>query len=274
LGNSINALSVPCDVILQLAKEQQAAAFGRPFLTDTTHQVVNVRTNTQSIMYKSDYWIEYCSGFVLPMALLSSGHAKRRLHPLGPPRADADDRLPAVWAPRAIQCREADREAWGREDSLPFEHARQLPEDAVDQYLRSLQGTLRRALNSLALFAARSLPLHLICRLVLPQPNINRVSQGYATIAPHSRSTISAHTFRIEVRQMRMPTMEHRKGKLTGHQAADCTVTISKMDGVESSRTITDVSPHVLDGDYKLAVAGESSTSRWRRDKNGWSVLA
>jgi hypothetical protein len=136
------------------------------------------------------------------------------------------------------------------------------------------QSTLRRALNSLALFAARSLPLHLICRLVLPQPNINRVSQGYATIAPHSRSTISAHTFRIEVREMRMPTMEHRKGKLTGHQAADCTVTISKMDGVESSRTITDVSPHVLDGDYKLAVAGESSTSRWRRDKNGWSVLA
>ena len=42
--------------------------------------------------------------------------------------------------------------------------------------------------------------------------------------------------------------MERRKGKLTGHQVADCTVTISKIDGVESSRTITDVSPRVLMG--------------------------
>ena len=47
-------------------------------------------------------------------------------------------------------------------------------------------------------------------------------------------------------------TMERRKGKLTGHKAADCTVTISKMDGVESSRTITDVFPRVPDGDYKF----------------------
>ena len=68
--------------------------------------------------------------------------------------------------------------------------------------------------------------------------------------------------------------MERRQGKLTGHQTADCTVTISKMDGVESSRTINEVSPHVLDGDYKLAVAGESSTSRWRKDKNGWTLLS
>jgi hypothetical protein len=68
--------------------------------------------------------------------------------------------------------------------------------------------------------------------------------------------------------------MERRKGKLTGHQVADCTVTISTIDGVESSRTITDVSPRVPDGDYKLTVAGESSTSRWRRDKNGWILLA
>jgi hypothetical protein len=73
---------------------------------------------------------------------------------------------------------------------------------------------------------------------------------------------------------MRIPTMERRKGKLTGPQAADCTVTISKMDGVESSRSITDVSPRVPDGEYKLTVAGESSTSRWRKDRNGWSVLA
>jgi hypothetical protein len=42
--------------------------------------------------------------------------------------------------------------------------------------------------------------------------------------------------------------MERRKGKLTGHQVADCTVTISKIDGVESSRTITDVSPRILMG--------------------------
>jgi hypothetical protein len=68
--------------------------------------------------------------------------------------------------------------------------------------------------------------------------------------------------------------MERRKGTLTGPQAASCTVTISKIGGVEASRTITEVSPHVLDGDYKLMVAGESSTSRWRRDKNGWTLLA
>jgi hypothetical protein len=37
---------------------------------------------------------------------------------------------------------------------------------------------------------------------------------------------------------MRIPTMERRKGQLTGHQTADCTVTISKMDGVESSRPV------------------------------------
>jgi hypothetical protein len=67
-------------------------------------------------------------------------------------------------------------------------------------------------------------------------------------------------------------TMERRKRKLTGHQAADCTVTISKVDGIESSRTITDVFPRVLDGDYILTVAGESSNSRWRRDRNGWAT--
>jgi hypothetical protein len=67
-------------------------------------------------------------------------------------------------------------------------------------------------------------------------------------------------------------TMERRKGKLTGHKAADCTVTISKMDGVESSRTITDLFPRVPDGDYILTVAGESSNSRWRRDRNGWAT--
>jgi hypothetical protein len=55
---------------------------------------------------------------------------------------------------------------------------------------------------------------------------------------------------------------------------ADCTVTISKRDGAESSRTITGVSPHVLDGDYKLAVSGETPTSRWRKDTNGWTSLA
>jgi hypothetical protein len=68
--------------------------------------------------------------------------------------------------------------------------------------------------------------------------------------------------------------MERRQGKLTGHQAADCIVTISKMDGVECSRSITEVSAHVHEGDYKLAVAGETSTSRWRKDKNGWNMLA
>jgi hypothetical protein len=62
------------------------------------------------------------------------------------------------------------------------------------------------------------------------------------------------------------------QGRLTGHKPADCAVTISKMDGVESSRTITDVSPRVPDGNYTSTVAGESSTSRWSRDKNGWAT--
>jgi hypothetical protein len=75
------------------------------------------------------------------------------------------------------------------------------------------------------------------------------------------------------VAAMRIPTMQRRKGKLTGHQVADCTVTISRMDGVESSRAITDVLPRVPDGDYKLTVAGESSTSRWRKDRDGWALL-
>jgi hypothetical protein len=67
--------------------------------------------------------------------------------------------------------------------------------------------------------------------------------------------------------------MERRKGKLTGHRVADCTVTISKIDGVESSRTIAHIWPRVPDGDYKLTVEGESSASGWRKDKNGWSML-
>jgi hypothetical protein len=66
--------------------------------------------------------------------------------------------------------------------------------------------------------------------------------------------------------------MERRQGKLTGHEAADCIVTISKRDGIETSRTITDVSPRVPDGDYTLTVEGESSPSRWRRDRDGWAT--
>jgi hypothetical protein len=66
--------------------------------------------------------------------------------------------------------------------------------------------------------------------------------------------------------------MERRQGKLTGHKAADCIVTISKMDGIETSRTITDISPRVTDGDYVLTVAGELATSRWTRDRNGWAT--
>jgi hypothetical protein len=38
-------------------------------------------------------------------------------------------------------------------------------------------------------------------------------------------------------------------------------VTISKIEGVESSRMITDVFARVPDGDYILTVAGESSNS-------------
>jgi hypothetical protein len=63
---------------------------------------------------------------------------------------------------------------------------------------------------------------------------------------------------------VRIPTMERRKGKMTGAQAAECTVTISRIDGVESSRTIAHISPRVPDGDYKLTVEGESSPSLWK----------
>jgi hypothetical protein len=68
-------------------------------------------------------------------------------------------------------------------------------------------------------------------------------------------------------------TQPLRKGRLIGPQDADCTVTISKVDGVEALRTITDVSLRVPDGDYQLTVPGEASSSRWRKDKNGWSLL-
>jgi len=67
-------------------------------------------------------------------------------------------------------------------------------------------------------------------------------------------------------------TKELRKGRLIGPQDVDCTVTISKVDGVEALRTITDVSLRVPDGDYQLTVPGEASSSRWRKDKNGWSL--
>jgi hypothetical protein len=61
---------------------------------------------------------------------------------------------------------------------------------------------------------------------------------------------------------IRMPTVERRKGQLTGQRAADCTVTISKVDGVESLRTISDVSPHAPDGDYKLTDTEGQHTQR------------
>jgi hypothetical protein len=38
-------------------------------------------------------------------------------------------------------------------------------------------------------------------------------------------------------------------------------VTISTVDGVESSRAITDVSSRVPDGNHTLTVAGEATTS-------------
>jgi hypothetical protein len=40
------------------------------------------------------------------------------------------------------------------------------------------------------------------------------------------------------------------------------------MDGIETSRTITDVSPRVPDGDYTMTVEGEVSPSRWRRGRD------
>jgi hypothetical protein len=64
---------------------------------------------------------------------------------------------------------------------------------------------------------------------------------------------------------MRRMTKQHRKGNLTGPQDADCTVTISKVDGVESQRTITGVSLRISDGDYQLTVAGEATSSRMEK---------
>jgi hypothetical protein len=72
---------------------------------------------------------------------------------------------------------------------------------------------------------------------------------------------------------MRRMTKQHRKGNLTGPQDADCTATISEVDGVESQRTIIGVSLLIPDGDCQLTVAGEATSSRWRKDKNGWSLL-
>jgi hypothetical protein len=69
---------------------------------------------------------------------------------------DADDRLSAVRTARAVQCREADGGARGRQAHRPIADARQLPEGEVRQRLRSMQGRLRRACGVLALLIRHS----------------------------------------------------------------------------------------------------------------------
>jgi hypothetical protein len=64
--------------------------------------------------------------------------------------------------------------------------------------------------------------------------------------------------------------MERRK-EVDRPKAADCSVKISN-GWCRISRTITAVSPCVPDRNYTLSVACEPSTSRWRRDRNGWGT--
>jgi hypothetical protein len=69
-----------------------------------------------------------CSCSVLAAAL-SSGDAKRRLHSVGRPRTNVDDRLPTVRAPRAIQYGKAGGEAREREDPLPLAELTNCPKE-------------------------------------------------------------------------------------------------------------------------------------------------
>ena len=73
---------------------------------------------------------------------------------------------------------------------------------------------------------------------------------------------------------MRIPTSEQRKGQLTSaHHRAACTVTINKMNGVETVWTFEDVTPPLPDGGYTLTVAGELSLTRWRLHERVWNRL-
>ena len=73
---------------------------------------------------------------------------------------------------------------------------------------------------------------------------------------------------------MRIPTRGHRRGHLTSaHHRAACTVTINKMNGVETVWTFEDVTPPLSDGEYTLTVAGELSLTRWRLHERVWNRL-
>ena len=71
---------------------------------------------------------------------------------------------------------------------------------------------------------------------------------------------------------MRVPTTERRRGQLTGNHNAECTVMINKVDGVETLRAISDVTPQLPDGSYTLTVQGASS-SQWVLLRGVWTSL-
>ncbi len=68
-------------------------------------------------------------------------------------------------------------------------------------------------------------------------------------------------------------TSERRRAKLSGPRPATCIVTINKSEGA-TALVIDGVVPRgPPDGNYELALKGES-TSRWKRDRDGWTRLS
>ena len=67
-------------------------------------------------------------------------------------------------------------------------------------------------------------------------------------------------------------TRKRRAGELAGPRQANCVVTITKTDSVETL-AINEVEPRgIADGNYTLTVKGEPTT-RWKRDHDGWKRL-
>jgi hypothetical protein len=88
-----------------------------------------------------------CSGSVL----LSADAARWRAHPVRCPLSDALDCLRAVQSARALQCGEACRGARRRQADRADRDPDELPEGAVRERLRSVQGGVRAARSAQAL---------------------------------------------------------------------------------------------------------------------------
>jgi hypothetical protein len=72
---------------------------------------------------------------------------------------------------------------------------------------------------------------------------------------------------------MTTPIIKRLGGELTGADKAKCTVTLNKWEGVVTL-AIKELEPRwIADGDYTLTVQGEP-TSRWKRDRDGWTRLS